>query len=48
MEFDHNDRLDFSYRPSIAIVQHTNHNIFKKKIDDHNNNNNNKNKNINN
>ena len=54
MEFDYNDRVDFSDRPSTAIVQHNNHNIFLKNIDNNNNNNidnnnnNNKNKNENN
>ena len=28
MEFDYNDRVDFSDRPSTAIVQNTSHNIF--------------------
>ena len=32
MEFDYNDRVDFSGRPSTAIVQHTNHKVFLKKI----------------
>ena len=41
MEFDYNDRVDFSDRPSIAIVQHTKHNIFLKSIDNNNDNNNN-------
>ena len=36
MEFDYNDRADFSDRPSTAIVQNTSHNIFKKSIDNNN------------
>ena len=52
MEFDYNDRVDFSDRPSTAIVQNTSHNIFKKNVDNNNNNkkknNNNKNTNKNN
>ena len=47
MEFDYNDRADFSDRRSTAIVQNTSHNIFLKNIDN-NNNNNDKNKNKNN
>ena len=46
MEFDYNDRVDFSDRPSTAIVQNTSHNIFSENVD--NNNNNNKKKNNNN
>ena len=57
MEFDYNDRVDFSDRPSTAIVQNTSHNIFLKNVDNNNNkkkkkkkkkNNNNKNRNKNN
>ena len=54
MEFDYNDRVDFSDRPSTAIVQNTSHNIFFKNVDNNNNNNkkkknnNSKNRNINN
>ena len=39
MEFDYNDRVDFSDRPSTAIVQNTSHNIFLKNVDNNNNNN---------
>ena len=38
MEFDYNDRVDFSDRPSTAIVQNTSHNIFFKNVDNNNNN----------
>ena len=38
MEFDYNDRVDFSDRPSTAIVQNTSHNIFFKNVDNSNNN----------
>ena len=52
MEFDYNDRVDFSDRPSTAIVQNTSHNIFFKNVDNNNNNkkknNNSKNRNKNN
>ena len=52
MEFDYNDRVDFSDRPSTAIVQNTSHNIFLKNVDNSNNNkkknNNSKNRNKNN
>ena len=53
MEFDFNDRVDFSDRPSTAIVQNTSHNIFFKNVDDNNNkkkkkNNNSENRNKNN
>ena len=54
MEFDYNDRVDFSDRPSTAIVQNTSHNIFFKNVDTNNNkkkkkkNNNSKNRNKNN
>ena len=57
MEFDFNDRVDFSDRPSAAIVQNTSHNIFFKNVDNNNNkkkkkkkkkNNNSKNRNKNN
>ena len=33
MEFDYNDRVDFSDRPSTAIVQNTSRNIFFKNVD---------------
>ena len=36
MEFDFNDRVDFSDRPSAAIVQNTSHNIFFKNVDNNN------------
>ena len=39
MKFDYNDRVDFSDRPSTAIVQNTSHNIFFKNVDTNNNNN---------
>ena len=45
MEFDYNDRVDFSDRPSTAIVQNTSHNIFFKNVDNNNNNNKKKNNN---
>ena len=52
MEFDYNDRVDFSDRPSTAIVQNTSHNIFFKNVDNNNKkkkkNNNSKNRNKNN
>ena len=49
MEFDYNDRVDFSDRPSTAIVQNTSHNIFFKNVDNNNNKKkNNKNNNNNN
>ena len=53
MEFNYNDRVDFSDRPSRAIVQKTSHNIFFKNVDNNNNNkkkknNNSKNRNKNN
>ena len=32
MEFDYNDRVDFSDRPSTAIVQNTSHKIFSKML----------------
>ena len=37
MEFDYNDRVDFSDRPSTAIVQNTSHNIFFLNVDNNNN-----------
>ena len=41
MEIDYNDRVDFSDRPSTAIVQNASHKIFLKNIDNNNNSNNN-------